>query len=189
MKVDLQAEDDPRVVRWGMRLAFLFTATLAVAPLVGCTDTSCGSYSFFGEPAGEQCGPMGSFGFVYIDENIAEFYLEPYRELGDTESPYYDSLPFWFLYVQADRLEPGAVLEGDDVVGLCSYFPLVGSGQGLLTYYAESASLRVLRTASRNPTGGLSWRVAWEIDCEIGPSSGIDVIELDLLSSGFEGLP
>lgn len=164
-------------------------ALLLAAALPACTDTSCGEYEFMGTPAGEQCGLMGSFGFLYIDEDMARIMLEPYRELGDTDSPYYNSIPFWELHFRPSRLEPGAVFEGPDLIGLCSYFPQIGSGQGMYTYPATEARLRVVSESGRNQTGGMAWRFEWEMECEIGPSRGRDLIELGLLSSGYEGNP
>ena len=162
-------------------------ASVALAAAGGCTDTSCGAYEFEGVPAGEQCGPLGSFGELFIDEGVVKLYLEPYRTLGDTESPYFNSLPYWYFDFWLDDLVVGATLGADRVTASCSYFPLIGSGQGLFTYPATDATLTVLSESARTPTGGRSYRFSWTMDCAIGPSSGTDVIELSLFSQGYEG--
>jgi hypothetical protein len=45
----------------------------------------------------------------------------------------------------------------------------------------------VVSTSARNPTGGRSYRFRWSIDCEIGPSTGTDVIQVSMFSQGYEG--
>ncbi len=155
-----------------------------------CVDTSCGRYVFQDEPAGEWCGPNGSFGFLFIDEGMAQIFLEPHRELGDY-NVYYDSIPFWHLHFRDFQLETAQTLAPEDLDASCSYFPLIGSGQGLFTFPATSASLTVHGPTGHVQTGGLSWRLTWEVVCETNvgtmTSEGTDIIELGLTASGYEG--
>lgn len=170
-----------------MRVALAF-AGLSFAS--GCVDTSCGEYTLEGEQAGEQCGLMGSFGFVYIDEGMVSLILQPYTALDGDLDPFEQAIATWQLQFRDAHLTPGASPPREALIGTCSRFYL--GDPTFYTYPAHTVELEVIDDSRRRQTGGHAWRMRWRIECDdqrAGAAlnaSGLDLIELGWEASGYD---
>ncbi len=113
--------------------------------LAGCLDVlgsySCGSSSIDGEPHGEWCGHLGSYGFLYIDEAMVSLLftiddnLDGEIDLADTY------LPVWQAHFHTRHLQSGAVLSPEGLIASCSRYT---GDSNYMTVAADQASLEIL---------------------------------------------
>ncbi len=162
-------------------------ALLTSAALTGCLyDYSCGTSSIEGEPHGEWCGAFGSYGYVYIDEEMVTVLFTIDDNLdGDIDlADLY--LPTWSAHFHVQHLEAGTVLPADGLIATCSRY--LSTGPDYVTVQAEVGTLEILGESSEALTGGHSWRMAWDIQCPSHEmyNAGTDVVELSWQGDGYD---
>ncbi|TNE88988.1 MAG: hypothetical protein EP330_12680 [Deltaproteobacteria bacterium] len=169
-------------------------ATLAI--LVGCSPRyDCAEVRLFEHTFGEQCGPAGSQGNLYFEDEMVRLIIGADFEdfLTEESSIIYDYIPTFNIGFRSVHLAEGVSLTEDQVVVRCSRS--MGLGTGYYTWYGQG-TVDVLGPSNRTQVGGQSWRFAWDITCDPEAdmeAHGEDVIELFVDEFGWEtdlwGLP
>jgi hypothetical protein len=161
------------------------SAMIATLALTACfTRYDCGSSSIDGEEHGEWCGPLGSYGFLYIDEGMVSLLftiddnLDGDLDLADTY------LPAWQAHFHL-HLQPGTTVPAEGLLANCSRYQ---ADYAYVTAPATEASVEIISEGGRAETGGHSWRMRWDVQCsQLGLyNEGSDLIELYWQSDGYD---
>lgn len=160
---------------------------LLTLPSAACTTYTCGDIDVMGEAHGEWCGPLGSFGQLFIDEGMVRLIFTVDDNLDGELDLAEQILATWQAHFRTNHLEPGTTVPADGLVATCSYF----SNRTFITVPADVAEVRVVSPSNRSETGGESFRMAWEVTCSDAQLShtGNDILELSWKSGGYDGPP
>ncbi len=155
--------------------------------LSGCASYECADILVLGYPLREQCGPFGSFGYHYFEDEMVQLLLDASFEDFLTEESAFVSeyLPGFTLTFHDSHLMDGELVSSPNVRAQCHR--TAGIGTGIFFWWADDAEVQVLGPATATKTGGKSYRIRWRASCVEADmyTEGEDVIELNVEGTGY----
>ncbi|MCO4747121.1 MAG: hypothetical protein KC912_20155 [Proteobacteria bacterium] len=154
----------------------------------GCTRYDCAELDLFEDTFGEQCGPAGSQGSLYFEDEMAMLIIGAAIEdfLTEESSTIYDYVPTVVVGFRSVHLSEGSSLSSDQLSVTCgrSDEPF-----GVRQSWRGDGSLEVVEASNQTQTGGQSWRFQWDLNCPEQAqmaARGDDIIELSVTEFGYE---